>query len=344
METGLGLDQEAIAQVMLDVEEAKLGKGISCARCGCSHSNRLRAGSPTVDLVVLIRKLSAPRNPLIGWGQGSGSSTNMRLRPDEPSRTTRTDHQDYLGAVIRQTACAQATTATRQYDAFGLLVASSGTPQGPFGFAGGCGYQEDADSGLKLLGHRYYDPSTGRFLTRDPVKDGRNWYGYAGNKPTIAVDPDGHLLVCLVVGMMLLLGLALAEPADAPLPTKPPPVDPGKRDPRVQPIMASLLVMAGRPDIAGLVLTQHPGGTGTVKTPNQFNRDPRNPGLRWDPPREGGGRQHHIQSNGDGRGGPSLNEDGTWGHGGPPKNGWPNSYWKFMKEYGWDPGGYQEIE
>ena len=28
---------------------------------------------------------------------------------------------------------------------------------GPFGFAGGYGYQEDADSGLKLLGHRYYD-------------------------------------------------------------------------------------------------------------------------------------------------------------------------------------------
>jgi len=53
------------------------------------------------------------------------------------------------------------------------------------------GYQEDADFGLKLLGHRYYDPSTGRFLTRDPIKDGRNWYGYCDNNPNNWIDPSG---------------------------------------------------------------------------------------------------------------------------------------------------------
>ena len=57
-------------------------------------------------------------------------------------------------------------TATRTYDAFGMLQSTTGTPKGPFGFAGSHGYQEDSDTGLKLLGHRYYDPSTGRFLTR----------------------------------------------------------------------------------------------------------------------------------------------------------------------------------
>ena len=30
------------------------------------------------------------------------------------------------------------------------------------------------DDGDKPLGHRYDEPSTGRFLTRDPIKDGRN--------------------------------------------------------------------------------------------------------------------------------------------------------------------------
>ncbi len=58
----------------------------------------------------------------------------------------------------------QSRTATRTYDAFGMLVASMGTPRGLFGYAGSYGYQEDKDCGLKLLGHRYYDPSTGRFL------------------------------------------------------------------------------------------------------------------------------------------------------------------------------------
>ena len=71
-----------------------------------------------------------------------------------------------------------------------------GAPKGPFGFAGSHGYQEDGDTGLKLLGHRYYDPSTGRFLTRDPIKDGRNWVAYCGNNPLRSVDPNGQLRSC----------------------------------------------------------------------------------------------------------------------------------------------------
>lgn len=86
----------------------------------------------------------------------------------------------------------QTVAAARIYDAFGNVTSSSGTWSGPFGYAGSFGYQQDA-SGLKLLGHRYYDPSTGRFLTRDPIKDGRNWYAYGAGKaaPTNIADPTG---------------------------------------------------------------------------------------------------------------------------------------------------------
>ena len=79
------------------------------------------------------------------------------------NNATTFDLADRLGTAGRQTDAAKSTTATRSYDAFGMLVASTGTPKGPFGFAGVHGYQEDGDTGLKLLGHRYYDPSTGRF-------------------------------------------------------------------------------------------------------------------------------------------------------------------------------------
>lgn len=91
-----------------------------------------------------------------------------------------------------QTSQAQSVAASRIYDAFGNVVSSSGTWTGPFGYAGNFGYQQDA-SGLKLLGHRYYDPSTGRFLTRDPIKDGRNWYAYGAGEaaPTTGVDATG---------------------------------------------------------------------------------------------------------------------------------------------------------
>ena len=90
-----------------------------------------------------------------------------------------------------QTSTAASTTATRTYDAFGNMLATSGAPVGPFGFAGIQRYQEDGDSGLKLLGHRYYDPYTGRFLTRDHAKYARNWYSYCENNPLKSTDASG---------------------------------------------------------------------------------------------------------------------------------------------------------
>ena len=44
------------------------------------------------------------------------------------------------------------------------------------------------------MGHRYYDPRTGRFISRDPIKDGNNWYAYCDNNPVHLTDPLG--LVC----------------------------------------------------------------------------------------------------------------------------------------------------
>ncbi|MBX3111033.1 MAG: RHS repeat-associated core domain-containing protein [Fimbriimonadaceae bacterium] len=89
-----------------------------------------------------------------------------------------------------QSGTGQTVAASRQYDAFGNLIASTGTWNGPFGYAGGFGYQEDA-TGLRLLGHSYYDSSTGRFLTRDPINDGRNWYLYCDNDPLSRQDRTG---------------------------------------------------------------------------------------------------------------------------------------------------------
>lgn len=72
-----------------------------------------------------------------------------------------------------------------------MTVASSGSTPTPFGFAGQHGYQTDTESGLMRLGHRYYDASTGRFISRDPIRAGYNWYVYCDNDPINAVDPEG---------------------------------------------------------------------------------------------------------------------------------------------------------
>jgi RHS repeat-associated protein len=113
-----------------------------------------------------------------------------------------------------QTGSSGATVASRQYDAFGMVTNSTGTWKGPFGYSGGAGHQED-EAGLQLLGHRYYDPSTGRFLTRDPIKDGRNWYSYCDNNPVTRVDADGLLHIDISLGEDGLgTGRLVADPGD----------------------------------------------------------------------------------------------------------------------------------
>jgi RHS repeat-associated protein len=94
-------------------------------------------------------------------------------------------------SVSDQSNGSQSVTASRVYDAFGNVASSTGTFVSPFGYGGGFGYQEDG-TGLKLLGHRLYDSSMGRFLTRDPIKDGRNWYVYCENDPINFYDDWGN--------------------------------------------------------------------------------------------------------------------------------------------------------
>ncbi len=103
-------------------------------------------------------------------------------------------HTDFLQSTRGLTNAAQTATASLDYDAWGNPVNVTGSPATAFRHKGGQGYERDADSGLLLLGRRYYDPLAGRFLSRDPIGYGGkdpNLYRYAGNNPVSASDPSG---------------------------------------------------------------------------------------------------------------------------------------------------------
>ncbi len=136
-------------------------------------SNFKRVGAGVTDSVV-----------------SDGSATYTPGISERRSSTT-TYLSSGLKTLDQRTNSSQTDSGTRRYDAFGAVVSSSGSWASPWGYAGKFGYQEDADAGYQLLGHRYYDASTGRFLTRDPVKDGRNWYSYCDNSPVDGVDSNG---------------------------------------------------------------------------------------------------------------------------------------------------------
>jgi RHS repeat-associated protein len=108
-----------------------------------------------------------------------------------------TDHLGSVRLVLDLTTATTPATVQRiDYDAWGNATAdwadtSNGFTRIPFGFAGGLW---DRDTNLIRFGARDYDPSTGRWTAKDPLRfDGgdTNLYAYVGNNPVNRVDPSG---------------------------------------------------------------------------------------------------------------------------------------------------------
>jgi len=105
---------------------------------------------------------------------------------------------DGAGSVRQLTNTAGVVTDTYEYDAWGNEVNSTGTTPNSYLYRA---EQYDSDLGLYYLRARYYNPATGRFLSRDP-EDGNavdpaslHKYLYAGGDPVDMLDPTGRDLV-----------------------------------------------------------------------------------------------------------------------------------------------------
>jgi RHS repeat-associated protein len=98
---------------------------------------------------------------------------------------------DSEGNVAHQSDNSGSLLWTSYFDSHGSLL--SGSSPGPFGYKAQAGYYSDSESGLQLSTYRYYDPSTGRFLTRDPsgYSGGINLYNHVTNNPVNLSDPLG---------------------------------------------------------------------------------------------------------------------------------------------------------
>jgi RHS repeat-associated protein len=99
------------------------------------------------------------------------------------------------GSVRQLTNTAGTVTDEYLYDAFGNSFTKTGTTPNNYLYRG---EQYDQDLGLYYLRARYYNPATGRFLSRDP-EDGVSTdpatlhkYVYAGGDPVNSKDPTGH--------------------------------------------------------------------------------------------------------------------------------------------------------
>jgi len=102
-------------------------------------------------------------------------------------------YADAQGTPLAEADAGGNITATFDYKPYGS-VALGIAPNGP----GYTGHVNDSDTGLTYMQARYYDPTTGRFLSVDPIGPGAhggyeiNRYWYAKNNPSAYLDPDGR--------------------------------------------------------------------------------------------------------------------------------------------------------
>ena len=122
----------------------------------------------------------------------------QRISENQPIQGTWTPSfygYDGFGSVRQLTSLAGGITDSYNYDAFGNLLSSPGPTPNNYLYRG---EQYDSDLGLYYLRARYYNPQTGRFLSRDP-EDGKildpatlHKYLYANGDPVNGLDPMGR--------------------------------------------------------------------------------------------------------------------------------------------------------
>ena len=106
---------------------------------------------------------------------------------------------DYLGSV-RLVVNSSTSEVVQQldYDVWGVVANDANPGFQPFAFAGGL---YDSDTKLIRFGARDYDPSIGRWVSKDPILFGGaqvNLFVYVGDDPVNFVDPSGEILNVLV--------------------------------------------------------------------------------------------------------------------------------------------------
>jgi RHS repeat-associated protein len=110
-----------------------------------------------------------------------------------PTGQTYFYHYDGLGSTTALSDSAGNVVNKYAYDPFGNLSSGGAeTVPNPLRYVGGFGVMDETN-GLLFMRARYYSPTMGRFITKDPagLRADLNLYGYVRNKPITKVDPTG---------------------------------------------------------------------------------------------------------------------------------------------------------
>ena len=130
-------------------------------------------------------------------GIGGLLSMTLNFGPGPLSSNSYFYHSDGNGNVTMLINASQAVAAKYLYDAFGNILAKSGSlaDANLYRFSS---KEAHLNSGLTYYLYRYYDPSFQRWCNRDPMEEagGINLYTFVGNRAPNATDLFGLLIDC----------------------------------------------------------------------------------------------------------------------------------------------------
>ena len=135
----------------------------------------------------ILYGLDYRRNQTIAYIYLNGTqiATRAKLASSPNTVTFKFQMTDALGSSVANTSTSGGSIVRTSYSPWGEATpAVDGT-----GYAG---HVMDQGTGLTYMQQRYYDPSTGKFLSIDPAKSEFNPYSYAKDNPFRFVDPDGR--------------------------------------------------------------------------------------------------------------------------------------------------------
>ena len=141
-------------------------------------------GANVLDVSEIYQYTTRYINGFFGLDDVLAATTN----PGGSYSSTSYNVKDALGSVTKTTGTSGTLTKSITYDSFGVL--SDPTISG-YTYTG---REWDAEAGLYYYRARYYDPTVGRFIERDPISFAGgdvNLYGYVQNNPINWIDPLG---------------------------------------------------------------------------------------------------------------------------------------------------------